>query len=87
VSPRIARIEWRSAANAAVHLAGFPMDQMPPVVRNKFKSTTNGKLAKLASEHGVKEEVRVELVDQANGRVMDTLDAKELIGAFDEARD
>jgi Flp pilus assembly protein TadD len=83
VAPKIARIEWKDASHGAVRLRAFPMDQMPPVVRNKFKSTTNEKIAALSRQHAVAGDVRIELVDDQSGRVMDSLDGKELIGAFD----
>jgi tetratricopeptide (TPR) repeat protein len=87
VSPKIARIDWTDDTNGAVRLRAFPMDQMPPVVRNKFKSTTNEKIAALMRQHSVAGDLRIELVDDDSGRVMDTLDAKELIGAFDEPKE
>jgi len=86
VAPKIKRIDWTGDATASVHLANFPMDSMPPVVRNKFKSTMNGKIASLATDNAVAS-VRVDLVDDADGRVMDTLDGKELIGAFDQPQE
>jgi Flp pilus assembly protein TadD len=84
LAPKIARVEWSGDATAAVRLRAFPMDQMPPVVRNKFKSTVNEKVASLAKQHGVGADVRIDMVDDESGRVMDKLDGKELIGAFDD---
>lgn len=81
VGPRIAKIEWTGDTTAKVVLPGFPMDQMPQVVRNKFKSTMNEKIAGLLGDNAAKSDVRIELVDDS-GRVMDKLDAKELVGAF-----
>jgi Flp pilus assembly protein TadD len=82
VAPKIASIDWTAENTAAVHLVAFPMDKMPPVMRNKFKSTMNEKIAKLAAEHAIASP-RIELVDDGSGSVMDSLDAKELVGAFD----
>jgi len=81
VGPRVKDIEWTSETTARVDLPAFPMDQMPPVVRNKFKSTMNEKIAALVSEQHVAGTVRIDLVGDGD-RVMDSLDAKELIGAF-----
>ena len=81
VGPRVKDIEWTSATTAKVELPAFPMDQMPPVVRNKFKSTMNEKIAALMSEQHVAGTVRIDIVGDGD-RVMDSLDAKELIGAF-----
>jgi hypothetical protein len=83
VGPRVASVDWTGATRAKVRLPGFPMDQMPAVVRNKFKSTMNEKIAALATSERTTGDVHLELIDE-NGRVMDTLDAKELIGAFAE---
>jgi len=81
VGPRISKIEWTGETSAKIVLPGFPMDQMPAVVRNKFKSTMNEKIAGLLGENTAKSDVAIELVDDT-GRVMDKLDAKELVGAF-----
>lgn len=86
VGPRVGRIEWNADGKARVHLRDFPMDKMPPVMRNKFKSTINESMSKLADEHGVKGPLQIELVDTASSNVMDTLDGKEWVGAFDEAQ-
>ncbi len=85
--PKIATIHWSGDSTAKVELNKFPMDQMPPVMRNKFKSTMNESIAKIAADHGVVLPVDVELVDGASKRVMDHFDGKELVGAFDEQND
>jgi len=84
IAPKVARMDWSADATGAVRLRAFPMDQMPQVVRNKFKSTVNEKVASLAKQYGVGGDVRIDMVDDESGRVMDTLDGKELIGAFDD---
>jgi len=85
--PKIASIHWSAASTAKVTLNQFPMDQMPPVMRNKFKSTMNEAVAKLAGKSGVTLPVDLELVDGASKRVMDRLDGKEWVGAFDPQDD
>jgi len=84
VGPRVTRIEWAGDAEADVKLENFPMDKMPPVMRNKFKSNMNESLTTLARAHGVDADVNVELVNADDGAVMDMLDGKEWVGAFDE---
>ncbi len=84
VGPRVVRIEWPGASRATVRLREFPMDQMPPVMRNKFKSGINRSLTELAQKNAVASEILIELVDETSGRVMDKLDGKEWVGAFDE---
>ncbi len=73
VGPRVAAFEWTGPQSLRAKIADFPMDQMPPFARAKFKSGMAEKLAAVAKEAGVSGNVSVEIVDQATGRVMDTL--------------
>jgi len=83
--PPKARTELPAGASSAtVRLREFPMDQMPPVMRNKFKSGINRSITELAQKNAVASEILIELVDDTSGRVMDKLDGKEWVGAFDE---
>jgi tetratricopeptide (TPR) repeat protein len=84
VGPRVSAIEWKDAGTAEVRLRQFPMDKMPPVMRNKFKSTMNELIANAAKQRGVDAKLQIDLVDADSGRVMDTLDGKQWVGAFDE---
>jgi hypothetical protein len=65
--------EWTGPQAARAKIADFPMDQMPPFARTKFKTGMAEKLAAAAKEAGVPGNVSIELVDAASGRVMDTL--------------
>jgi tetratricopeptide (TPR) repeat protein len=84
VGPKIVAFEWSGPSTAKVALKEFPMQAMPPVMRNKFKSRINEELAALAARHGVSEPLRIELTDAATSERMDALDGKEWVGAFDE---
>jgi tetratricopeptide (TPR) repeat protein len=84
VGPRVAEIDWTGNSVAVVSLRDFPMDKMPPVMLNKFKSKMNESLSRLAEAHDVDEEISIELVDSASSNTMETLDGKEWVGAFDE---
>jgi tetratricopeptide (TPR) repeat protein len=86
VGPKVTEIDWEGAAQARVLLKQFPMDRMPVVMLNRFKSRINEALAKLAEEQSITEPTRLDLVDADSGTVMDKLDGKEWIGAFDEAQ-
>ena len=86
VGPRVRSINWTGAASARVELRDFPMDKMPAVMRNKFKSGINESMAKLATEQGIGGPLLIELVDGTSDAVMDRLDGKEWVGAFDEAQ-
>jgi hypothetical protein len=73
VGPRVTGFEWTGAQAARAKISDFPMDQMPPFALAKFKSGMADKLAAVAKEAGVAGSVSIDLVDQASGRVMDTL--------------
>lgn len=87
IGPRITGVHWEGAADGVVSIRDFPMDAMPQVVRNKFKSRMNEELTALARREGIDEPVRIELVDADSTKLMDTLDGKEWVGAFDENTD
>ncbi len=88
VGPRVVKIDWTGDLTASILLDNFPMDKMPPVMRNKFKSTINGEISGLATKYSVSlTGLGVSLVDAASNRVMDTFDGKELIGVFDVPAD
>ena len=74
VGPRVIRFDWTSPSAVSVRLADFPMDKMPPFARAKFRSSMGEKLAAAASGGGVTGPVKVELVDDASGNVMETLE-------------
>jgi tetratricopeptide (TPR) repeat protein len=87
VGPKIESVRWNGAAQGVVSVRGFPMDAMPPVVRNKFKSRMNEELSALAQRESIDGTLRIELVDADSTKVMDALDGKEWVGAFDENTD
>ena len=87
VGPKIESVRWNGAAQGVVSVRGFPMNAMPPVVRNKFKSRMNEELSALAQRESIDATLRIELVDADSTKVMDALDGKEWVGAFDENTD
>lgn len=74
VGPRVASFEWTGPASVRVKIADFPMDRMPPFARAKFKSGMTEKMQAVATADGVAGAVTVEIVDNASGAVMETLD-------------
>jgi Flp pilus assembly protein TadD len=84
IGPKIVSVAWNDATRGRVTLKAFPMDAMPPVMLNKFKSRINAVLAQSADANGAGETIEIELVDADTGTVMDKLDGKEWVGAFDE---
>jgi len=75
VGPRMAAFEWTGASSVRAKVADFPMEQMPPFARAKFKSSMAEKLAGVAKQGGVTTAVTAEIVDSASGRVMETIDS------------
>lgn len=87
VGPRVVAITWSSDSSAEVKLNSFPMDKMPPVVRNLFKSRINKALSSLAEKSSLDDAINIALVDSESGLTMDKLDGVELVGAFDQPED
>ncbi|MFN2425156.1 MAG: tetratricopeptide repeat protein [Candidatus Binatia bacterium] len=81
VGPRVVAFEWSSASAMRAKVADFPMDQMPPFARAKFKSGMAEKLAAIAARSGLAGAVTVEVVDNESGRVMEKLDSSEAAAA------
>ena len=84
VGPKIVSVEWSGPGTAVVYLRAFPMQQMPPVMLNRFKSRINESLAELATRNAVSGTLDIALADADTKERMDTLDGKEWVGAFDE---
>lgn len=70
---RIDRIEWTGDDGARVVLREFPMNSMPPMVRQKFIDRIRGGLRQAKSDHQVTAQVTIELVDADSGTVMETI--------------
>jgi Flp pilus assembly protein TadD len=70
---RIDRIDWASDQSARVVLREFPMDGMPPMVRDKFLERIRNGVREAKSRHQVDAPITIELVDTADGRVMATV--------------
>lgn len=73
MGPRIASIEWTGPGEARVSMRSFPMDAMPPMVREKFETRLRDTLETAEKEHPVDGDRSVTLVDEASGRVMATV--------------
>jgi tetratricopeptide (TPR) repeat protein len=73
VGPKLDRIEWPDEHSAKVIVRDFPMDGMPPMVRERFAERIRSGLRDQKKEHSIDGALRVELVDAASGRVMETV--------------
>ena len=72
-SSRIDRIEWASDQLARVILREFPMDGMPPPVREKFIERIRNGVRDAKGRHQTSAPITIELVDAGGDRVMETV--------------
>lgn len=73
MGPKVQRIEWPGAENAKVHLRDFPMDQMPPEMRSMFMDRMKGRIKEQKEAHKMTQTAQFDLVDDATGKVMETI--------------
>jgi tetratricopeptide (TPR) repeat protein len=70
---KVQRIEWSGELAAKVYLREFPMDQMGPEMKNMFGERMRGRIKEQKTRFQVAGGTSFELIDEASGRVMDTL--------------
>src|SRR5439155_8458074 len=70
---RIVRFEWSGPAAARTVVRNFPMDAMPTDVREKFTARLAQEVRTAQAAHPVDGPVRIELADEASGKVMATV--------------
>lgn len=70
IGPKIDRIEWTGAQTAKVYLREFPMDQMPADMTTMFTDRMKARVKEQKDAHKVTQPARLELVDNASGKVM-----------------
>jgi tetratricopeptide (TPR) repeat protein len=73
VGAKLDRIEWSDDQTAKVLLRQFPMDGMPPDIRKQFTDRIQSKIQESKDRNQITEPIRIELVDSASGRVMETV--------------
>ncbi len=73
MGPRIVGFEWTAPASGRVMVRDFPMEGMPPAVRDKFTARLAAELRSAAGAHPVAGPVRVEIADLASGTIMATV--------------
>jgi len=73
MGPKVARVEWPAAQTAKVFLRDFPVEQMPPEMRTMFMDRIKGRIKEKKDAYHVTETARFDLVDDATGKVMDTI--------------
>ena len=73
LGPRIVRFEWSAPAAGRVLVQNFPMEGMPPAVREKFAAHMAQELRTAQQTNAVDGPVRMEIADAASGTVMATV--------------
>lgn len=71
--PKVSAVQWPDKTVAKVMMNDFPMDQMPPFAKEKFMTDLKSGIDSAKRDYKVNDKVRVELVDAASGRVMETV--------------
>ena len=73
LGPKIQSIEWPEPGRARVLVADFPMQSMPEFARNLFKTRLDTILNDAKTKFAVSDPRTIEIVDAANGTVMETV--------------
>jgi len=73
MGPRIVRFEWTAPAAGRVLVENFPMEGMPPAVREKFTARLGEAIRSARGAHPVEGSARIEIADVSSGTVMETL--------------
>jgi hypothetical protein len=76
VGPKIVAFRWQSATVGDVRLREFPMQGMPETVRQKFLDRLKGELADAKQKSGATGAAKLDLIDDASGQVMATVDVE-----------
>jgi cytochrome c-type biogenesis protein CcmH/NrfG len=71
--PKVASVKWPSKAKALVLMNNFPMDAMPPFVRQRFVEDLTAGLDRAKQTYHVSSPVELDIADAATGRVMETI--------------
>jgi tetratricopeptide (TPR) repeat protein len=71
--PKVSAVQWPDKTVAKVMMNDFPMDQMPPFAKEKFMTDLKSGIDSAKKNYRVTDKVRVDLVDAASGRVMETV--------------
>jgi hypothetical protein len=73
IGPKLEAVEWESDDKARVVIREFPMQGMPPEVRQRFTDRLRAELRQRKTANQVASSVSIELVDPATGSVMETI--------------
>jgi tetratricopeptide (TPR) repeat protein len=73
LAPKVQRVEWLGPESAKVYLREFPMDTMDEGMRTMFVDRMRGRIKEKKQAHNVSAAARFEIIDEATGKVMETI--------------
>jgi hypothetical protein len=73
LGPRVVRVVWTAPGAGRVLVQNFPMEAMPPEVREKFRTRLGEQLRTARAADGVDGPIRLEIADVGTGRVMESV--------------
>ena len=73
LGPKVQRIDWSGPESAKVYVRDFPMDQMGDAMREMFADRMRGRIKEKKQAYNVTQTTNFEVVDDASGRVMQTI--------------
>jgi cytochrome c-type biogenesis protein CcmH/NrfG len=71
--PRVGSVQWTTDLKGRVLMNNFPMDSMPPNMKQKFLGDIKSGIATAKKDHKISGQVELDMVDGASGRVMETV--------------
>jgi tetratricopeptide (TPR) repeat protein len=73
MGPKIVRFEWSGPGEGRAVVQNFPMEAMPPAVREKFTARLADTMRQAKSANTVDGPIRLEIADASSGAVMATV--------------
>ncbi len=73
IGPQLDRVDWPDDQTAKITVRDFPVEDMPPDVRARFIERIRTGLREVKARNQVSKPYRVELVDAATGRLLETV--------------
>lgn len=73
IGPKLDTIEWDGDEKVRVNIREFPMQGMPPEIKQRFLDRIRTQVRERKSANQVTAQVSIELIDPATGSVMETI--------------
>src|SRR5579875_652112 len=71
--PKVSSVQWPAANKAVVLMDNFPMDAMPPFIKQRFVSDLSTGIDQAKQTYHVATPFQLDIADAASGRVMQTI--------------